>query len=78
MKISKQGQGEYELKPTIKNQVFEKFTNENLLDMLKKKPTKVRQRDIENEKIEVFVKTFEYSGGVAMLYVNQMSKYSYI
>lgn len=78
MKISKEGKGEYELKPTIKNQIFEKFTKENLLEMLKKKPTKVRQRDIENEKIEVYVKTFEYSGGVALLYVNQMSKYSYI
>lgn len=46
--------------------------------MLKKKPTSLRRREIEGEKVDVFIRMFEYSGGVALLYENRMEKYSFI
>lgn len=46
--------------------------------MLHRKPTKMRQREVEDQKIEVYIKTFEYSGGVALLYINNMMKFSFM
>lgn len=46
--------------------------------MLRKKPTKVKRREVDDQPIDVYIKTFEYSGGIALLYQNNMKKYSFI
>lgn len=78
MKVGNEGNGNFVFDPLISNQFVEKFNKESLLEMLHRKPTKMRQREIEDEKIEVYIKTFEYSGGVALLYINNMMKFSFM
>jgi hypothetical protein len=43
-----------------------------------KKPTKTKKREIEGKPIDVIVKTFSYSGGIALLYQNKMDKYAFV
>ena len=58
--------------------MFEKFTIADLMEMLRKKPSSLKRREIDGEKVDVFIKMFEYSGGVALLYENRMEKFSFI
>lgn len=46
--------------------------------MTDRKPTKLKRREIDNQEIDVIVKTYNYTGGVAVLYQNKMDKYTYI
>lgn len=38
----------------------------------------MKKREIESKEIEVIVKSYNYSGGVAILYQNKMDKYAYV
>lgn len=80
MKISKESnsQGDFELKPSFESKFVEVYSLEDLDEMLRKKPTKIRRRQIEGEPIDVYIRTFEYSGGIALLYQNKMHKFSFI
>ena len=78
LKVKKDGNGSFEYKPSFENRLMEKYSTENLHEMLRKKPTSLKRREIEGEKIDVFIKMFEYSGGVALLYENRMTKMSFI
>ena len=51
---------------------------EKLRELADKKPTKVRKREIESKEIDVLVKTYNYTGGIALLYQNKMDKYAYV
>ena len=46
--------------------------------MCNKNPTKTKKRQIDGKPIEVTVKTFSYSGGIALLYQNKMDKYAFV
>ena len=46
--------------------------------MADKKPSKMKKREIEGKEIDVRVKTYNYSGGIVLLYQNKMDKYAYI
>lgn len=58
--------------------IVEKYTLEKLRDLADKKPTKVKKREIESKEIDVMIKTYNYSGGIVMLYQNKMDKYAYV
>ena len=58
--------------------IVEKYTLEKLRDLADKKPTKVKKREIESKEIDVVIKTYNYSGGIVMLYQNKMDKYAYV
>lgn len=47
-------------------------------ELTDKKPTKIKKREIEGKEIDVRVKTYNYSGGIVLLYQNKMDKYAYI
>lgn len=38
----------------------------------------MKKREIEGKEIDVRVKTYNYSGGIVLLYQNKMDKYAYI
>lgn len=46
--------------------------------MCDKNPTKTKKREIDGKYIEVIVKTYSYSGGIAVLYQNKMDKYAFV
>jgi hypothetical protein len=38
----------------------------------------VKKREVDGKEVDVRVKTYNYSGGIVLLYQNKMDKYAYI
>lgn len=38
----------------------------------------MKKREIEGKEIDVRIKTYNYSGGIVLLYQNKMDKYAYV
>lgn len=78
LKVQKEGNSFYSFSTKIMFYIVEKYTLEKLRDLADKKPTKVKKREIESKEIDVVIKTYNYSGGIVMLYQNKMDKYAYV
>lgn len=78
LKVSKEGNGFYSFSTKIQYYIVEKYSLEKLRDLADKKPTKMKKREIEGKEIDVRIKTYNYSGGIVLLYQNKMDKYAYV
>lgn len=76
--MSSEGNGYYSYSTKIQFYVVEGYSLERLRELCNKKPTKIKKREIEGKPIDVVVKTYSYSGGIALLYQNKMDKYAFI
>ena len=76
--MQKEGNRYYSFSTKIQFYIVEKYSLDKLKELADKKPSKVRKREIESKEIDVFVKTYNYTGGVAILYQNKMDKYAYV
>lgn len=47
-------------------------------ELTDKSPTKTKKREVDKKEIDVIVKTYNYSGGISLLYQNKMEKYAYV
>ena len=78
LKVDPTGNGFYSYSTKILFYVIEGFSLERLKEICDKSPTKTKKREVDGKTIEVFVKTYSYSGGIAVLYQNKMDKYAYV
>lgn len=78
LKVQKEGNSFYSFSTRIQFYIVEKLPLQKLRDLADKKPSKVKKREIESKEIDVVIKSYNYSGGVAILYQNKMDKYAYV
>lgn len=78
LKVHKDGNSYYSFSTKIQFYIVEKYSLEKLKELADKKPTKVKKREIDGKEIDVRVKTYNYNGGIVLLYQNKMDKYAYI
>jgi len=78
LRVSSEGNGYYSYSTKIQFYVVEGYSLDKLRELCNKKPTKIKKREIEGKPIDVVVKTYSYSGGIALLYQNKMDKYAFI
>ena len=78
LKVQKEGNSYYSFSTKIQFYIVEKYSLEKLRELADKKPTKIKRREIEKKEIDVIVKTYNYSGGIVLLYQNKMDKYAYV
>lgn len=78
MRVTKEGNCFYSFSTKILFYILEKYSLEKLRDLADKKPTKVKKREIDGKEIDVRIKTYNYSGGIVLLYQNKMDKYAYV
>ena len=78
LKVQKEGNSYYSFSTKIQFYLLERYSKDRLRELADKKPTKVKKREIDDQEIDITVKTYNYSGGIVLLYQNKMDKYTYV
>ena len=78
LKVTPDGNGFYSYSTKIQFHIVEGYSLERLKELCEKNATKTKKREIDGKAIDVIVKTYSYSGGIAILYMNKMDKYAFI